>query len=140
MKPMSFERFGKISYVAETKTREFIKYLEEEKIAATQCKKCQKLHFPPRADCDACLSSEMEWAPLSGKCKLITYTNVHFAPTSFRYDAPYTLAVAQLKEGPLVFAPLSKGIPENEVKIGMELKLTPVKMMGDRIIYEIRKP
>ena len=137
---MSFEKFGKISYVAETKTHEFIKYLEEEKIAATQCKKCQKLHFPPKADCDGCLSSEMEWVQLSGKCKLITYTNVHFAPASFRYDAPYTLAVAQLKEGPMVFAPISRDIKENEVKIGMNLNLTPVNLVGGKVMYELRKP
>lgn len=137
---MSFEKFGKISYVAETKVRDFMKYLEEGKIAGTRCRKCQKVHFPPRADCDGCLSSEMEWVQLSGKCKLVTHTTVHFAPVSFRYDVPYTLAVAQLEEGPMVFAPISKDIEENEVKIGMNLNLTPVKLVGGKVMYELRKP
>jgi len=137
---MSFEKFGKISYVAETKIRDFMKYLEEGKVAGTRCKKCQKVHFPPRADCDSCLSSEMEWVELSGKCKLVTYTTVHFAPVSFRYDVPYTLAVAQLEEGPMVFAPLSKDIKENEVKVGMNLNLTPVNLVGGKVMYELRKP
>jgi len=137
---MSFEKFGKISYVAETKVRDFMKYLEEGKIAGTRCKKCQKVHFPPRADCDSCLSSEMEWVEFGGKCKLVTYTTVHFAPVSFRYDVPYTLAVAQLEEGPMVFAPISKDIKESEVKIGMDLNLTPVKLIGGKVLYELRKP
>jgi len=137
---MSFEKFGKISYVAETKVRDFMKYLEEGKVAGTRCKKCQKVHFPPRADCDSCLSSEMEWVKLSGKCKLVTYTTVHFAPVSFRYDVPYILAVAQLEEGPMVFAPMSKDIKESEVKAGMSLNLTPVKLVGGKVLYELRKP
>jgi hypothetical protein len=136
---MSFEKFGKISYVSETKIQEFVKHLEEGKIVATKCKKCQRLYFPPRVDCD-CLAGEMEWTQLSGNCKLITYTTVHFAPASFRYDVPYKLAVAQFEEGPTVFAPLSKDIKEEEIKIGMQLKLVPTKLIGDKTIYELRKP
>ncbi len=135
---MSFGRFGKVSYVSETKVHDFMKYLEEGKIVGSRCKSCKRVYFPPRADCD-CLSGETEWVELSGKCKLITYTTVHFAPSSFRYDVPYILAVAQFEEGPTVFAPLSKDIEEAEIKIGMQLKLTPVKLLGDKVIYELRK-
>ena len=137
---MSFDKFGKVSFVAETKARDFVKFLEEGKIAGTKCKRCWRLYFPPRADCDDCLSSEMEWVGLSGKCRLVTYTNVNFAPPRFRYDCPYILAVARFEEGPLVFAPLSKEIKEDEVKVGMRLRLEVVRLMGDRIIYELKKP
>jgi len=136
---MSFARFGKASYVAETKVEDFMKYLEQGKIVGSKCKNCKRVYFPPRADCD-CLSGETEWIELSGMCKLVTYTTVHFAPSSFRYDVPYVLAVAQFEEGPTVFAPLSKDIKEEEIKIGMQLKLTPVKLLGDRVIYELRMP
>jgi len=135
---MSFGRFGKVSYVAETKVHDFMRYLEQGKIMGSKCKNCKRVYFPPRADCD-CLSGETEWIELSGNCRLVTYTNVHFAPASFRYDAPYVLAVAQFEEGPTVFAPLSKDIGEEEIKIGMQLKLTPVKLLGDKVIYELRK-
>jgi len=77
---------------------------------------------------------------LSGNCKLITFTTVHFAPASFRYDVPYVLGVAQFEEGPTVFAPLSKEVKQEEVKVGMQLKLVPMKLPGDKIIYELRKP
>jgi len=137
---MSLERFGKVNFVKEAKIRDFIRFLEDGKIAATKCKKCRKLYFPPRADCESCLSNEMEWITLSDKCKLITYTNVHFAPPRFRYDCPYPLALAQFHEGLRVFAPLSKEIKEGEIKIGLDLKLTVTKLIGDRIIYEFKKP
>ena len=136
---MSFGKFGKVNYVAETKVHEFMKYLEQGKIMGSKCKNCKRVYFPPRADCD-CLSSETEWIELSGKCKLVTYTTVHFAPSSFRYDVPYILAVAQFEEGPTVFAPLSKDVGEEEIKIGMQLQLTPMKLLGDRVIYELRMP
>jgi len=136
---MSFGRFGKVSYVAETKLQDFMKYLEKGKIMASKCKNCNRIYFPPRADCD-CLKGQPEWIELSGNCKLITYTTVHFAPASFRYDVPYVLGVAQFSEGPTVFAPLSKDIKQEEIKVGMQLKLVPLKLTGDKIIYELRKP
>lgn len=136
---MNLERFGKVNFVSEAKVHDFIKFLKDSKIAGTRCKKCKKLYFPPRVDCESCLSAEMEWVTLSDKCKLITYTNVHFAPPRFRYDCPYLLALAQCQEGLRVFAPLSKEIKEEEIKIGMDLKLTVTKLIGDRIIYEFRK-
>ena len=137
---MSLEKFGKVNFVGQAKIQKFMKFLEDGKIAGTRCKKCKKLHFPPRADCESCLSDEMEWVTLSDKCKLLTYTNVHFAPPRFRYDCPYPLALAQFEEGVRVFAPLSKEIKEEEIKMGMDLKLTVTELIGDRIIYEFRKP
>jgi len=136
---MSFGRFGKVSYVAETKLQDFMKYLEQGKIMGSKCKNCNRIYFPPRADCD-CMVGEPEWIELSGNCRLITFTIVHFAPASFRYDVPYVLGVAQFEEGPTVFAPLSKDIKQEEIKVGMQLKLVSVKLPGDKIIYELRKP
>jgi len=135
---MSFGKFGKVSYVAETKVQDFVKYLEQGKIMGSKCKNCKRVYFPPRVDCD-CMSGETEWIELSGNCRLITYTTVHFAPVSFRYDIPYVLGVAQFEEGPTVFAPLSKEIKEDEIKVGMSLKLVPIKLPGDKIVYELKK-
>ncbi|UCG36150.1 MAG: Zn-ribbon domain-containing OB-fold protein [Candidatus Bathyarchaeota archaeon] len=135
---MSFAKFGKVSYVSETKLQEFETKLEAGKIMGTKCKKCGRLYFPPRADCD-CMKGEMEWVELSGNCKLMTFTTLHFAPASFRYEVPYTLGVAQFEEGPTVLAPLSKELGEDEIKIGMSLKLVPVELMGGRMIYELKK-
>jgi len=66
------------------------------------------------------------------------YTTLHFAPASFRYDVLYVLGVAQFEEGSTVFAPISKDIKPEEVKIGMKLKLVPEVLPGGRIIYELR--
>jgi hypothetical protein len=134
---MSFEKFGEISYISETKVADFVKHLEEGKIMGTRCKKCGRLYFPPRADCTECLSSEIEWIPLSGRGKLITYTTAYFAPAGF--EAPYTIALAELEEGVRVFTRMGKDVKEDEVKIGMKVKLVPVKLPNGRITYELRR-
>jgi hypothetical protein len=113
--------------------------LEEGKIMATKCRNCGEVNFPPRADCANCLSSDVEWVQLSGKGKLITYTTAHFAPVGFEDDAPYTLALVELEEGPRVLAHLSKEISEEEAKIGMTLELVSINLPEDRISYELRK-
>jgi hypothetical protein len=136
---MSFERFGKVSYTKETKVADFVHHLEEGKIMGTKCKNCGALNFPPRADCANCLSSDVEWVELSGKGKLITYTTAHFAPVGFEDDAPYTLALVELEEGPRVLAHLSKEISEEETKIGMTLELVSINLPEGRASYELRK-
>ena len=136
---VSFDKFGKISYISETKVTDFVKYLEEGKIMATRCSRCGKLYFPPRADCSDDLSTDMRWEELSGRCKLLTYTTTHFAPTGFEDDLPYTLALAQCEEGVKVYARLSKDINENEIYIGMDLRLAPLRLPNGRITYELKK-
>ena len=136
---MSFGKFGKISFISETKVADFVKYLEEGKIMATRCSKCGKLYFPPRADCPEDLSMDMTWEKLSGRCKLLTYTTAYFAPTGFEDDVPYTIALAQCEEGAKVYALLSKDIRENEIRIGMDLRLTPLQLPNGKITYELKK-
>jgi uncharacterized OB-fold protein len=134
---MGFEKFGEISYIAETKVADFVNYLEEGEIAATKCKACGKLYFPPRANCIDCLSSDVEWIPLSGKGKLITYTTANFAPAGF--EAPYTLALAELEEGVRVFTRISKDVKQDEIELGMNVKLVPIRLDDERITYELKK-
>jgi uncharacterized OB-fold protein len=136
---VSFGKFGKISFISETKVEGFVKYLEEGKIMATRCSRCGKLYFPPRADCPEDFSSDMTWQELSGRCRLLTYTTTHFAPTGFEDDVPYTIALAQCEEGVKVYALLSKDTNENEIHIGMDLQLTRLRLPNGRITYELKK-
>jgi len=136
---VSFGKFGKIGYVSETKVAIFVKYLEEGKIMATRCSRCGKLYFPPRADCPDDLSTDMTWQQLSGKCRLLTYTTAHFAPSGFQDDLPYTIALAQCEEGVKVYALLSKSMNEKEIHIGMDLQLTSLRLSNGRITYELKK-
>jgi uncharacterized OB-fold protein len=136
---MGFEKFGKINYTAETKVQDFVEHLEKGKIEATQCRACKKVYFPPRMDCSNCLSTDnMNWKEIHNEWTLITYTTAHFAPAGFEEDTPYHLVIAESVEGFKILARLSKDVGENQVKPGMKLKLIPVKLSHDKIVYEFK--
>ena len=135
---MGFENFGTVSFTTETKAANFITHLEAGKVMATRCKKCGTNYFPPRVDCPSCLSSEVEWFEVKEKGKLLTYTVVNYGPTGFEADAPYTLALGQF-DGIQILARLSREIKQDDIKPGMSLAVSPVKLPNSRIAYEFRK-
>ena len=135
---MSIENFGTVSFTAETKAADFVTFLEQGKVMATRCKKCGATYFPPKLDCPKCSSSDVEWFEIKGGGRLATYTIVNYGPTGFEDDAPYILAIADF-DGIRVFGRLSKDIKESDIKLGMGVKVIPVKLPGDRIAYEFQK-
>jgi len=136
---LGFERFGKVSYVSETKVKDFVNYLEQGKIMGTQCRICKKVYFPPQMDCNNCYSKDsMVWREIVNEWTLITYTTAHFAPTGFEDDIPYILVVAESPEGIRLFARLSKDVSEGQLKPGMKLKLVPVRLPNGKISYEFK--
>jgi len=136
---MGIENFGAISFTAETKAADFVTFLEQGKVMATRCTKCGASYFPPKMDCPRCLSSDVEWFEIKGNGKLLTYTIVNYGPTGFENDAPYILALADFGDGLQIFGRLSRDIGESNIKVGMDLKVVPVKSADDRISYEFQK-
>lgn len=135
---MGFERFGTVSFTAQTKVDKFVDLLAEGKVAGTKCKSCGKTYFPPRADCSNCLSSDMEWFEISGPGKLISFSTLMYAPTGFEEDLPYTIALAQFDDVK-IFGRMSKDLKEEDLKIGMDLEVVPVKLQGEKVAYEFKK-
>jgi uncharacterized OB-fold protein len=135
---VGFENFGTVSFTAEAKTADFISYLEAGKVMATRCKKCVTSYFPPRMDCPTCLSGDVEWFEVKGKGKLLTYTKVNYGPSGFEADAPYTLALGEF-DGVRILGRLSRDIGEGDIKVGMGLTVSPVKLANDKLAYEFKK-
>ena len=136
---MGFENFGTVSFTAESKTEEFISYLEQGKVMTTKCRKCGTSYFPPKMDCPSCLDSDVEWFEIKNDGKLITYTIVHYGPSGFEDEAPYTLGIGEFDGGLKVFGRLNKNIEESDIKPRMGIKIVPVKLPGDKIAYEFIK-
>ncbi len=137
---MTFQDFGWISYASRTRVSKFVEYLREGKIYGTKCSECGLLQFPPRAHCSRCFSANFEWKELTGDCTLITYSKVEAAPSMFQDQAPYMIALAEFQEGPKALAWIDKTIPEDQISIGMKLKLIPTKLPNERVSYVLTKP
>ncbi|MEM2424730.1 MAG: Zn-ribbon domain-containing OB-fold protein [candidate division WOR-3 bacterium] len=115
----------------------FFEGLKEGRIYVVRCIKCSEIFFPPRADCPNCLSSEMEWLPLSGEGELLTYTVINVKPPSFAHYKDYIIGIAQLKEGVRVLAWINA---ENHEKLrpGMKVRLIITKRDPEGYItYEL---
>ena len=136
---MGFENFGTVSFTAEAKTEEFISFLEQGKVMTTRCKQCGTAIFPPKMDCPDCLDSDVEWFELENPGELVTYTTVHYGPSGFEDDAPYTLGVLEFDNGLRVFGRVSKGVSADDLKTGMDMKIVPAKLGEERIAYEFIK-
>ncbi len=96
--------------------------LKEGKIYATRCANCDRLYFPPSADCPDCLTASTEWVKLSKEAEIETFTHVVIRPATFQQNKPYTVAIGKLKEGVKVLAWLT-GFKLSEIKVGMKVKL-----------------
>lgn len=135
---MGIESFGKVSFTAESKAAEFVNYLSQGRVMATRCKDCGTVNFPPKVDCPSCMSTNAEWFEVSDPGTLATFSKVTYGPSGFEDDAPYTLAIADFGSFKM-FGRMSKDIPASEIKVGMKVKVAPVKIAGDRISYEFLK-
>ncbi|MDY6907774.1 MAG: Zn-ribbon domain-containing OB-fold protein [Chloroflexota bacterium] len=106
----------------------FFQYLNEKKLMASRCKKCQALYLPPRAICIKCYGDEMEWVETGGKGTLAAFTAINVAPTlmieqGYGRDNPYCTGIVALEEGPKISAQLlglDAGKPE-EIEVGQPL-------------------
>jgi len=137
---MDFEQFGTVSFASQTKVNAFVERLYEGKVSGSRCRQCGARYFPPRADCCACLSSDMAWFDIQGVGKLISFSTLSYAPTGFEQDLPYTIGLARFEDGIQVFGRLSQSIIAEEMAIGMDVVVSPIRLPNERIAYELRKP
>ncbi len=90
------------------------------------CPHCEVKIFPPRDVCPSCGGEAKEPYTFSGKGQVYSYTIMQDGPAGYENTAPYTVALIQLTEGPLVTAQLTD--LDQPVEIGM-----PVEMVTRRI-------
>jgi len=104
---------------------QYQKFIQEKDFHVFKCKKCGAIVAPPKGVCYSCGGNEMEWAKVSGKGRLISYTVIHVAPEQFQEEAPYYVAIVELEEGTRITVRLL-GLDPNEpekVHLGMPLKI-----------------
>ncbi len=129
-----FKKFGTVSFTSITKVNDFIDHLEQGKVMGTRCRDCGLVFFPPRSDCHQCLSDNVEWFEVSGSGKLVTYSQLQFAPVGFEDDLPYCIAVLDYGDFK-VFGRIAREIPAAGIELGMEMKTAVNKLPDGQMNY-----
>lgn len=91
------------------------------------CEHCDAKVFPPRDICPTCGEEAKTLYSFSGRGEVYSYTTVMEAPAGFEDNAPYTVAMIKLEEGPLVTAQLTD-LENKQVSIGMPVEMVTRKL------------
>jgi uncharacterized OB-fold protein len=76
----------------------------------------------------------MEWFEVSGKGKLVTYSRLQYAPIGFEKDVPYCIALVDYG-GFKVFGRIAGDLPEDDIRVGMELQTVVNKLPNGQLNY-----
>jgi scaffold protein (connect acetoacetyl-CoA thiolase and HMG-CoA synthase) len=94
------------------------------------CPHCDSKIFPPRDVCPECGGEAKTLYTFSGKGEVYSYTTIYEAPAGYDSDAPYTVALVKLDEGPMITAQLTD-VDQDAVQIGMPVEMVTRKMRED---------
>ncbi len=94
------------------------------------CPHCDGKIFPPRDVCPHCGQDAKTKFTFSGKGEVFSFTTISDAPSGYEENAPYTVALVKLQEGPVVTAQLTD-LGEEPVKIGMPVEMVTRKIRTD---------
>jgi len=91
------------------------------------CPHCEARIFPPRDVCPECGGEARTPFQFSGRGEVYSFTTIYDPPAGYEDNAPYTVALVKLEEGPIVTAQLTD-LNDEPVKIG-----APVEMVTRRL-------
>jgi uncharacterized protein len=94
------------------------------------CPHCEVKIFPPRDVCPECGGEAKTLFNFSGRGEVYSHTTIYDPPAGFEENAPYTVALVKLEEGPLVTAQLTD-LGGQPVEIGMPVEMVTRKLRND---------
>lgn len=106
--------------------RQFYEGLKAGELLGLKCGRCGAYTVPPKISCAECGHTGLEVTRLSGRARIRTFTVIRVAPEGFQ--APYTVALAELDEGPWLMGNM-EGLPVTD-EIGEELVGRTVRIAG----------
>ena len=81
-----------------------------------RCRTCGAHQHHPRPFCLSCKGSDLELVEISGGGSVWSFTEVHRSPREGR-EAPYTVALVRLDEGPVVLTHLTHDDPACDQRV-----------------------
>lgn len=113
----------------------FFAAAKRRELRVQRCGTCGAMRFPARTICSECLSTDVDWVPVSGRGEIFSFNVMHqvYHP-AFAEEVPYAVVVVRLAEGPKMISNLV-GVPPHIVRIGM-----PVRVVFEDISDEVTLP
>jgi uncharacterized OB-fold protein len=104
--------------------KNFFERAREGTLTALRCK-CGELAIPPKEFCAACHQRAWEPVTLAGDGRIASYTVIRVAPARHTDDAPYAIAVVELREGVSLMGRVVD-IPLDSLVIGLPVRFRPL--------------
>ncbi|HEX6513624.1 MAG TPA: Zn-ribbon domain-containing OB-fold protein [Chloroflexota bacterium] len=124
--------------VPDMDTQPFWDACKARELRVQRCAGCGRFRWPPRAFCPRCFSWDAEWARLSGRGTVYSYTVVHHVTSpAFKEDVPYVVALVTLEgtDGAVQLIGNVIGCPWEHVQAGM-----PVEVMFEDVSPDVTLP
>ncbi len=99
-------------------------------LTGTVCQACGEKSFPPRQICPKCGAESSTPFPFSGRGEVYSFTTIYEVPNGYEEQAPYTVALVRLEEGPLVTAQLTD-LGDLQPEIGMPVEMVTRRLRSD---------
>jgi uncharacterized OB-fold protein len=111
--------------VADETSAPFWQAARDRRLVVQRCSACGYYNHPPRRVCDACLSQDLTFAPVSGKGKIFSFTIMHQRDVvGFENEAPFINLVVELDEQPLLLMVSDRPLTERDrVRIGAAVEV-----------------
>jgi len=97
-------------------------YPQTYRLEAGRCKKCGKIHFPPRLICRECKGREFEIFRLKPTGKVVTHTIIRTPSDEFAGQAPFAVGIVEMDDGVRLTCQIVD-VGFDELKIGLPVKL-----------------
>ncbi len=98
--------------------RTYSNALKKNQLLGLKCQSCGAVTCPPKLVCHECTGADLEITELSGTGVIKTFTTTYVAPKGREVEAPYTIVMVALDEGPWIAGNL---IDIDPSKVSMEI-------------------
>lgn len=98
----------------------FLEAAAQGRLVVQVCTSCGHAQLPPRARCEACGRTALEWRDAVGTGRIATFSVLHRSPD--QRPVPYVYAIVDLDEGPRVVTNVVGADPD-ALQIGQAVRV-----------------
>ena len=102
--------------------RSWRNYAQLYRLEAGRCKKCGRVHYPPRLICPECQGRVFETVRMKPTGKVVTHTIIRTPSHEFSGEAPFAVGIVEMDDGPRLTLQIVD-VDFDELRIGLPVRL-----------------